>query len=434
MERIIAFVVAFWIVPALAQNAITQSGSIVVNEPLVWSRDHTARSSGGLAGYTGTGQGLAPFSVTDLLGLGVSFNSAVTTGPYNALAFGHDSSGNGLITLDSYNGYVNKALKVRINGVTYDFPGAGNGNVVGPTPTPTANEVALWNGGLNLIGSGAASVTAVNIGNATAPITLKSNTTINGITGTGTALTITQTFLNPATIMASADFRVTSSGSNSGVRGGAALYTLAQDDVSVTSSTKGYLYGANVGIAPRVARNNAGVDDADGLVISNSGTASGTEGIFMGHLGTTAKDWISAVTLDVVADWGLLFGGNGSFVYGIDLRPAAFSGAPIRLPNNKFIVARNAANSADIGLISLTATDGVFIGGSGIQTTVGGNLLISGTGALTVNSATMITTTTSFTNGAGAQTATLTNSPSVGNPTKWIPISDNGVTRHIPAW
>jgi len=39
-----------------------------------------------------------------------------------------------------------------------------------------------------------------------------------------------------------------------------------------------------------------------------------------------------------------------------------------------------------------------------------------------------------FTNGAGASTGTLTNAPAVGNPTKWIPIDDNGTTRYIPAW
>ena len=37
-------------------------------------------------------------------------------------------------------------------------------------------------------------------------------------------------------------------------------------------------------------------------------------------------------------------------------------------------------------------------------------------------------------NGAAAQAATMTNGPTAGNPTKWIPIDDNGVTRYIPAW
>lgn len=39
-----------------------------------------------------------------------------------------------------------------------------------------------------------------------------------------------------------------------------------------------------------------------------------------------------------------------------------------------------------------------------------------------------------FTNGAGASIGTLTNAPAVGDPTKWIPIDDNGTTRYIPAW
>jgi hypothetical protein len=36
--------------------------------------------------------------------------------------------------------------------------------------------------------------------------------------------------------------------------------------------------------------------------------------------------------------------------------------------------------------------------------------------------------------GAGADVGTLTNAPAAGDPTKWIPIDDNGTTRFIPAW
>lgn len=39
-----------------------------------------------------------------------------------------------------------------------------------------------------------------------------------------------------------------------------------------------------------------------------------------------------------------------------------------------------------------------------------------------------------FTDGAAASSATLTNAPAAGNPTKWIPINDNGTTRYMPAW
>lgn len=56
------------------------------------------------------------------------------------------------------------------------------------------------------------------------------------------------------------------------------------------------------------------------------------------------------------------------------------------------------------------------------------------TNGLTVGSTTLLTSNVGLTNNAAAQVATLTNGPTAGNPTKWIPINDNGVTRNIPAW
>ena len=55
-------------------------------------------------------------------------------------------------------------------------------------------------------------------------------------------------------------------------------------------------------------------------------------------------------------------------------------------------------------------------------------------GSLSISSATMIRTYTAFTNGAAAAAGTLTNAPTAGDPTKWIPVNDNGTTRYIPAW
>lgn len=37
-------------------------------------------------------------------------------------------------------------------------------------------------------------------------------------------------------------------------------------------------------------------------------------------------------------------------------------------------------------------------------------------------------------NGAAAAAGTLGNAPVAGNPTKWVPFNDNGVTRYVPAW
>jgi hypothetical protein len=41
---------------------------------------------------------------------------------------------------------------------------------------------------------------------------------------------------------------------------------------------------------------------------------------------------------------------------------------------------------------------------------------------------------TALNNGAGGFVGTLANAPVAGNPTKWVPIIDNGVTRYTPAW
>ena len=46
----------------------------------------------------------------------------------------------------------------------------------------------------------------------------------------------------------------------------------------------------------------------------------------------------------------------------------------------------------------------------------------------------LIGTTTALTDGAGAGAGTILNAPAAGNPTKWVPIDDNGTTRYIPAW
>jgi len=56
------------------------------------------------------------------------------------------------------------------------------------------------------------------------------------------------------------------------------------------------------------------------------------------------------------------------------------------------------------------------------------------TGSLTTSSTTLHTSSVSLTNGAAAALGTLTNAPTAGNPTKWIPIVDNGTTRYIPCW
>lgn len=46
----------------------------------------------------------------------------------------------------------------------------------------------------------------------------------------------------------------------------------------------------------------------------------------------------------------------------------------------------------------------------------------------------LMKTTVALDDGAAAGAGTLTNAPTAGDPTKWIPIDDNGTTRYIPTW
>lgn len=55
-------------------------------------------------------------------------------------------------------------------------------------------------------------------------------------------------------------------------------------------------------------------------------------------------------------------------------------------------------------------------------------------GLFTSSSATLHATSVALTDGTAAALGTLANAPTAGNPTKWVPINDNGTTRYIPAW
>lgn len=92
---------------------------------------------------------------------------------------------------------------------------------------------------------------------------------------------------------------------------------------------------------------------------------------------------------------------------------------------------QDASGNTELVLRNSGGAVGASLKSSG-GSTLPGNLDIGG--ALTVNSSTLIRSTTALSNGAGAAAGTLANAPVAGNPTKWIPINDNGTVRYIPAW
>jgi hypothetical protein len=81
-------------------------------------------------------------------------------------------------------------------------------------------------------------------------------------------------------------------------------------------------------------------------------------------------------------------------------------------------------NPSGGGYFYATAGNLHWVSSAGIDT----QLNVSAAGQLAANAI------AAYTNNAGAAVGTLTNAPAAGNPTKWIPINDNGTIRNIPAW
>jgi hypothetical protein len=60
--------------------------------------------------------------------------------------------------------------------------------------------------------------------------------------------------------------------------------------------------------------------------------------------------------------------------------------------------------------------------------------VLAGRHLRTADGSFLLRTGATLANGAGAALGTLLNAPAIGNPTKWVPLDDNGVTRFLPAW
>lgn len=241
-------------------------------------------------------------------------------------------------------------------------------NVVsGPGVATLATDVMVW--------ADTSGTKASDPGTTTSNVQVRTQATSqNGLLGVSNFHTAN------TPIVSSIGSACTSVGNNTDFEGCIGVFGVAIDDPSTTLSNKGVLYGGNFDVKPIVARGNTPFDDVDGLVVSNTGSASGTEGLFMGHgVSGGGNDWIATITLDAWATYGIRYG-NGHMVYGMDFVAGGpvISGGPIRLQNNSFLLARNAANSGDLGLIGLSAGNVAQVGNVGINEEMLGGLLIDG--------------------------------------------------------
>lgn len=105
-------------------------------------------------------------------------------------------------------------------------------------------------------------------------------------------------------------------GNNRAFVGCSAGYFAAGDDSTVTAANKGVLYALALSTRPRVTRGDGSPnDDANGLVVSNDGIASGTEAIYLGRNKAIANDWLAGIGMDANSVSGMYL--TGTYTYGI---------------------------------------------------------------------------------------------------------------------
>lgn len=181
------------------------------------------------------------------------------------------------------------------------------------------------------------------------------------------------------------------------------------------------------------------------ILATITGDASGVASFCVANASAIATSQTAYVTGDYVR---IGIGGAAS---------GAANKTAIIFNNNGFAIPDNAGSSSNGDklvfwnaasvktAIGMTTNKGMYFQAVGASTegfiwhsantgTTAQVMALSSAGLLTLSNATLLATNVALTNGAGVGAGTITNAPAAGNPTKWIPINDNGTTRYIPAW
>lgn len=144
MKRLLAALLCLLAAPAWAQ-AILQTGTIKQYDLGGFAADRTLQASSDL--LSKQLRGFNPFYVTDKKAAAFCADSDIRSGAYSELCFGHDSTGNAQITLNSLGGEPNRTFTININGSIYPFPGPGTGNMLGPVSSVTNDLVGFADAG-----------------------------------------------------------------------------------------------------------------------------------------------------------------------------------------------------------------------------------------------------------------------------------------------
>ena len=404
--RISLFLALTWPSFVWAQATVLQGGPWAAGHAPVYAGDGGSQpvlmDSGGAGGGV-FGEGLSELGITSRSATGAYPAASSGSGPfgthscmydapvtnstgYHYLCFDSNANGGGMLAYGASGGAGVLPFALNVNGTTYSFPLPGTGTVVGPGSS-VAGHIATWtNASGVLIGDSgivATSLAPLVSPNFTTPVLgAATATTINKLTLTAPATGSTLTIADGKTLTVSNTLTLTGTDSSTLAIGAGGTLTTAAFTAIGTS-------GATIPL----------------LSVANTWTA--------------AQNMLSGVALG--ADPHLLYDVNATTI-----------GIRIGAAGPYFNIRTVAGSNMDLNNASGGSV--TFSSGGTLLATVNTAGALTLTGGLTTASSTLHTTTTALTNGAAAALGTLTNAPAAGNPTKWVPINDNGTTRYIPAW
>ena len=256
----------------------------------------------------------------------------------------------------------------------------------------------------------------ITLPNATGTVAL--NETISGGTLAGSFLTLAGT--SSATL-----------GTNGGTGGSVVLRGSTSGSATINTSNTGVLALPSGTTATSMALTTPalGVATATSVQVGN-----GTSSVTSLQIGNNALNGFYSPSL-VGTDIGV--SANGTWVAFWNSSWGLVARLPIiPLSNNGTSCGTSGLRWSGVysvlGDFSGAVVCGTTLAVTGATTLTG--LLTANGGITVVGGAKLLTTNTALTNYMGANTATLDNSPSTGDPTKWIAINDDGTTRYIPTW
>lgn len=373
----------------------------------------TGTASGNLVsgGNAGTPSGLI---CTNCTGLPIAGITGLGTGVATALAT--NVSGSGAICLASGSACSGGGTPGGSNTQVQYNNSSAFGGISGATTDGTT---------LTLVAPvlGAATATSINKVTITAPTTSATLTLVTGsslITSGANAITLTSTGTTNVTLPTAGTLAILGANTFTGLQ----TITQASANAGIIASTGYSLTGSNATNMIDLAGtwNTSGAPTAISLNMTN--TASGAAALLIDlQVGGVSQFKVSKGGIVTSTFSGQLSAGAGATV--------AVSEISLQSTNKIAWYSGNVFTTADTGLIRVSA--GVLSLNDGSTTTTNyRDLRVRD--VFTNDASFLIRTLTTITGGSTANVPTLTTGPVTGNPTKWIPIDDNGTTRYIPAW